>query len=133
MSRDDGDSADLTGLDPVRSGIEAGGFAEFYPTDWLRVRGEVRRGFRAHEGVVADVEIDAFADITPEVRISGGPRMSFASADYFDAYYGVSPAEVGSVGAQRLHAGQRHRIGRRRRCDRLEDHGQADDQRFCRV
>ena len=98
VSRDDGDSADLTGLDPVRSGIEAGGFAEFYPTDWLRVRGEVRRGFRAHEGVVADVEVDAFADITPEVRISGGPRMSFGSADYFDAYYGVSAAESAASG-----------------------------------
>ena len=133
LSRDDGDSADLAGLDPVRFGVEVGGFAEFYPTDWLRVRGEVRRGVRAHEGVVGDVEVDAFADITPEVRISGGPRMSIASADYFDAYYGVSAAEFGSVGPQPLHARQRREVGRRRRRDRLEDDRQADDQRLCRV
>jgi outer membrane protein len=97
-SRDDGDSSDLAGLDPIRSGVEVGGFAEFYPTDWLRVRGELRRGFRAHEGVVGSVAVDAFADITPEVRVSGGPRLSFASADYFDAYYGVSAAESAASG-----------------------------------
>lgn len=97
-ARDDGDSADLAGLDPIRFGIEAGGFAEFYPTDWLRVRGELRRGFRAHEGVAGDLEVDAFADITPEVRVSGGPRLSFGSADYFDAYYGVDATESAASG-----------------------------------
>ena len=44
--RDD-DSDDLNGLEPVKWGGELGGFAEFYPTDWLRVRGEVRQGVRA--------------------------------------------------------------------------------------
>lgn len=98
LPRDEGDSSDLAGLDPVPFGFEAGGFAEFYPTDWLRVRGELRRGFRTHEGVVGDVAVDAFADIAPEVRVSGGPRISFASADYFDAYYGVSAAEAAASG-----------------------------------
>ena len=98
MPRDAGDSPDLAGLDDIPFGVEVGGFAEFYPTDWLRVRGEVRRGFNAHEGVVGDVEVDAFADITPEVRVSGGPRLSVASADYFDAYYGVTPAEAAASG-----------------------------------
>ena len=97
-SRDDGDSSDLAGLDEVPFGVEVGGFAEFYPTDWLRVRGEIRRGFEAHEGIVGDIELDAFADITPEVRISGGPRMTIASADYFDAYYGVSAVESAASG-----------------------------------
>ncbi len=90
----DNDDAALSGLDPVRWGGEVGGFAEFYPTDWLRVRGEVRQGIRSHHGVVADVAADAFYDVTPEIRVSGGPRVSLASASYFDAYYGVSPAEA---------------------------------------
>lgn len=93
FSRDAGDSDDLAGLDPVRWGAELGGFAEFYPTDWLRVRGEVRHGIRTHDGVVAELRADAFHDVTPAVRISGGPRMTFASADYFDTYYGVTTAE----------------------------------------
>ena len=95
----DGDDADeLEGLDPVRFGAEIGGFAEFYPTDWLRVRGEVRQGIRSHSGVVADVRVDAFKDITPSVRVSGGPRVSFASEDYFDAYYGVNATESANSG-----------------------------------
>ena len=93
FARDAGDSADLAGLDPVRWGAEAGGFAEFYPLDWMRVRGEIRHGIRAHGGVVADFAADAFVDVTPELRLSGGPRLSLASADYFDTYYGVSAAE----------------------------------------
>jgi outer membrane protein len=95
----DGDDADaLQGLDPVRFGGELGGFAEVYPTDWLRVRGEVRHGIRSHNGIVADVSADAFYDVTDAVRISAGPRVSFASADYFDAYYGVNADEAAASG-----------------------------------
>ncbi len=53
--RDDGDSDDLKGLNDVDWGFELGGFAEFYPTDNIRGRVEVRRGIGAHDGVVADV------------------------------------------------------------------------------
>ncbi len=93
FTRDEDDSDALRGLDPVRWGAELGGFAEFYPTDWLRVRGEVRQGIRTHDGVVAELRADAFHDVTPAVRISGGPRLMAASADYFDTYYGVTPSE----------------------------------------
>lgn len=96
--RDGDDADDLNGLKDVDFGVELGGFAELYPTDWLRLRGEIRQGFGGHEGVVADFAADAFTDITPEVRISGGPRLSFASADYFDAYYGVDAAEAAATG-----------------------------------
>jgi MipA family protein len=95
----DGDTADeLEGLKPVKWGVEAGGFAEVYPTDWLRVRGEVRQGIRAHKGVVADISADAFVDVTPTVRISAGPRASFASKDYFETYYGVDAGEAVASG-----------------------------------
>ncbi|MDH6229884.1 outer membrane protein [Mesorhizobium soli] len=91
--RSSGDADETKGLDSVKWGLEAGGFAEVYPTDWLRVRGEVRRGFRSHSGVVTDVFVDAFQDVTSTVRISGGPRLQIGSAKYLDAYYGVTPAE----------------------------------------
>jgi outer membrane scaffolding protein for murein synthesis (MipA/OmpV family) len=101
----DNDIDDLKGLDPVRFGGEIGGFAEFYPTDWLRVRGEVRQGIRSHHGVVADVAADAFYDVVPEVRVSGGPRLSFASSDYFDAFYGVDATEAAASGLSEYHPG----------------------------
>ena len=91
------------GLDPVRFGAEIGGFAEIYPTDWLRVRGEIRHGVRSHSGVVADVAVDAFLDVTPSVRMSGGPRLSFASADYLESYYGVNATELAKSGLSEYH------------------------------
>lgn len=98
FERDEGDSDALKGLDPVRWGVELGGFAEVYPTDWLRVRGEVRHGARSHSGVVADLAVDAFLEVTDTVRVSGGPRISWASADYFEAYYGVDASESAASG-----------------------------------
>ncbi len=94
----DNDEDAIRGLDPIRWGGEIGGFFEFYPLDWVRMRAEVRQGVRAHKGVVADIAVDAFHDVTPEVRISGGPRASFASSKYFDAYYGVSADEHNRTG-----------------------------------
>jgi outer membrane protein len=98
FGRDGNDADELKGLDPVRFGGELGAFAELYPTDWLRVRGEVRHGIRSHNGIVADVSADAFYDVTDTVRISAGPRVSFASSDYFDAYYGVNADEAAASG-----------------------------------
>jgi outer membrane scaffolding protein for murein synthesis (MipA/OmpV family) len=103
--RDGGDADALKHLDPVRFGGEIGGFAEIYPADWLRVRGEVRQGIRSHHGVVADVAADAFQDVTPDIRVSGGPRLSFASSDYFDAYYGVDADESAASGLREYHPG----------------------------
>ena len=93
FGRDDNDSDDLAGLDPVRFGGELGVFAEFYPVDWLRLRGEVRHGIRSHDGITGDLAADAFMDVTPAIRVSGGPRASFGSDDYFEAWYGVSADE----------------------------------------
>jgi outer membrane scaffolding protein for murein synthesis (MipA/OmpV family) len=93
FGRDAGDSRELEGLDEIRFGAEIGAFAEYYPTDWLRVRGELRHGVHAHDGLIGDVSADAFVDVTETVRISGGPRLSFANTDYFDDYYGISPSE----------------------------------------
>jgi outer membrane scaffolding protein for murein synthesis (MipA/OmpV family) len=93
FQRDEDDADELEGLDEVRWGVELGGFAEVYPIDWLRVRGELRHGIRSHSGVVADVAVDAFMDVTDTVRVSAGPRISWATADYFEAYYGVDASE----------------------------------------
>lgn len=89
---------ELQGLYDVRWGGEVGGFFEFYPTDWMRARAELRQGIRAHNGIVADVAVDAFYDVTPQIRVSGGPRVSFATDGYFDAYYGVNAQESAASG-----------------------------------
>jgi outer membrane protein len=93
FTRDDSTSNDLRGLRSVPWGVEAGAFVDIYPTDWLRLRAELRQGIRAHHGLVGDLAADAFYDITPVWRISGGPRMSIASSSYYRAYYGVTQEE----------------------------------------
>jgi outer membrane protein len=98
LSRDDSESDDLRGLDNVPWGGELGGFVDLYPADWLRLRAEVRHGIRAHHGVVADLAADAFTDVTPTLRLSGGPRLALATAGYFDAYYGVDDEEAARSG-----------------------------------
>jgi outer membrane protein len=98
MPRDAGDSKDLKGLKPVKLGVEAGAFAEAYPSDWVRLRGEVRQGIRSHSGLVADLSADAFVDLTPEIRLSAGPRVTFASDDYMDAYYHVNAKQSAKSG-----------------------------------
>ncbi len=93
--RRDGDTdGRLDGLSPVPFGGEAGGFVEIYPTEGLRMRAEVRHGIRSHDGIVADLSADAYMNVTDRVQISAGPRLSWASADYFDVYYGVSGSEA---------------------------------------
>lgn len=92
--RDDGTHPAVAGLSPVKMGGEAGVFAEVYPSDFLRLRGEVRHGVRSHDGVVADVAADAFFDVTDTIQLSGGPRASWASAGYHEAYYGVDGNEA---------------------------------------
>lgn len=101
MPRDKDTSSDLRGLSRVKLGLEAGAFAEVYPTDWMRFRTELRRGIRSHDGIVADVAADAFADVTDTVRISAGPRLSFATEGYMDAYYGVNAKESARSGLKK--------------------------------
>lgn len=103
--RDEATDSRLRGLSPVKFGGEAGVFAEVYPTDFARLRAEVRHGLRSHNGVVVDVAADAFFDITQDVRISGGPRMTWASARYHEAYFGVDAAESAASGLRQYSPG----------------------------
>lgn len=89
---------ELQGLDDIPWGGELGGFFEFYPTDWMRARAELRHGIRSHDGFVGDIAVDAYRDITQNIRLSGGPRVSFASADYFETYYGVNAQQSAASG-----------------------------------
>lgn len=97
FARHDSDR-DLKGLGTVPWGGELGAFADFYPTSWLRLRGELRHGIRAHWGLVGDLSADAFYDITPAWRISGGPRMSLGTAGYFKSYFGVNALQSAASG-----------------------------------
>lgn len=94
-SRDSSSARALWGLNDVDYAFEVGGYAQWFPADWLRLRGELRYGFGGFDGVVADVALDAI-HFSPELwgaTFSAGPRMTLASSGYIDAYYGITPYE----------------------------------------
>ncbi len=103
--RDGSTHRDIDGLSKVRFGGELGGFVDVYPTDFVRLRGEMRRGIRSHDGVVVDLAADAFLDFSDTIRISGGPRLSWASRGYYNAYYGVDAAESAASGLSQYSPG----------------------------
>ena len=94
----------------TKLGAEAGGFVEFYPTSWLRSRIDVRRGVVTHDGVVADLKLDAFSNVG-SWTFGAGPRMRIASADYIRTYFGTAGAMPGTGGLlQRFNTGV-HTVG----------------------
>mgnify|MGYP002776793029 CR=1 FL=1 len=96
--RDAGTDNALQGLSEIKWGGELGGFADIYVTDYLRARAELRQGIRSHDGLVADIAVDAFTDVAPGLRVSAGPRMTYATSGYTQAYYGVNASESAASG-----------------------------------
>lgn len=91
--RSEGDSDRLRGLGKVSMSAELGGFAQWYVTDWLRVRGELRYGMGGFEGLMGDLAADVIVPFGERWRFAVGPRLSYASSGYLDAYYGVTPIQ----------------------------------------
>lgn len=89
-----GGSDALRGLGNIGAAAELGGFVEkrFGERRRWRLRAEVRRGLGGHEGVVAD------ASLTYQLRsgrtvINAGPRLSAASGDFMQTYFGIDPQQ----------------------------------------
>lgn len=93
--RDSSSAFALRGLSDIDYAFEVGGYAQWFPVDWLRLRGELRYGFGGFDGVVGDIALDAiyFSEPLGGITISAGPRMTLASSGYVDTYYGITPAE----------------------------------------
>jgi outer membrane protein len=103
--RSSGTNRALIGIPEPKFGAEAGGFVEFYPTSWLRARADLRRGFFAHDALVADVKLDAFTRIGAW-SLGAGPRMRITGADYVRTYFGTYGGWAGTGGLlQRFNAG----------------------------
>jgi outer membrane protein len=78
--------------------LEAGAFAEFWPTQWLRGRFEIRQGIGGHHGVVSDLMADVVVPVTPQLTLSGGPRATLASGQALSPYFSITPQESAASG-----------------------------------
>jgi outer membrane protein len=81
------------GLRPVDSAFELGASLDFWPTEFLRTRIEVKKGLSGHKGWIADVGADAVAMVGP-LTLGVGPRLGWGNETYMDTYFGVTPAEA---------------------------------------
>jgi MipA family protein len=96
--RREGDDPDLRGLGDVDWGAELGGFAEYWPVQWLRAHAELRQGVGAHHGLVSDVLVDAVWPVTPMLTLSGGPRLTAQSQKAVSPYFDVTAAQSAASG-----------------------------------
>jgi outer membrane protein len=96
-SRDEDDAID--GIGDVRRAIEVGAFAEAYLSPGLRARGEVRKGFGGHKGLLADLGADVIVGkVTDPLQFSIGPRARLADKKYVRAFYGIDAAQALGTG-----------------------------------
>jgi len=105
MGRDQSDNIRLRGLGDVDWAFEAGAFAEYWATDWLRGRVELRQGFGGHHGLISDVTADVVVPATSQLTLSGGPRLTLATAAAMDPYFSVTPVQAIASGLPVYDAG----------------------------
>lgn len=84
----------LAGLNSVDMAFEAGVTVD-YTVPFARAFVEVRQGFGGHQGQVVDLGAEGIFRPAPGLKISVGPRLSFASDDYMSTYFGVTKKEAG--------------------------------------
>ena len=82
----------LNGLGNVDYALQAGAFAEYWPAQWLRLRGEARQGFGGEKGVTGDLFLDAIVP-AGQFRFSAGPRLTLQSAAAIGPYFGITPSQ----------------------------------------
>jgi outer membrane protein len=87
--RDQDDNRALRGLGDVGFAVEAGGFIELWPVEWLRLRADLRHGFGGHSGLMADAGIDVVGRFG-QWTLSAGPRVSWSDDEYAQRYFGVN-------------------------------------------
>lgn len=91
-----GESDDLIGLGDIPAAAELGGFID-RRSGAFSVRAEARRGFGAHQGVIGDLSAN-YTRRFGKTLVTGGPRVTFATADYVERYFGVDAGQAAASG-----------------------------------
>jgi outer membrane protein len=93
-ARKSADTPALTGLSDVDLAIEFG--AEIsYEADYFRLHANLRRGFGGHEGWAGEAGADLIVRPMEGLRVSAGPRISYADNRYMDTYFSVPAGTAG--------------------------------------
>ena len=97
--REASDASELTGTETVDWALELG-VGIGYRYDWLRGTAEVRQGINGHDGQVIELGMDFITAPVDSLQLNFGPRLSWASGNYMDTYFGVTDAEASASGSR---------------------------------
>jgi len=100
--RESDDRAALHGLGNVPWAAELGAFAEYWFVPWVRGRAEVRQGVTGHHGLVADLMLDAVVPVSSQLTLSGGPRVTLASAAATSPYFSIDAVQSAASGRRSM-------------------------------
>lgn len=101
--RDSSKVSRFRGMNDIDYGIEPGAFLEYYPTEFIRLRGEARYGLWGSEGFSGTLAADGIL-IIDRLTILAGPRLELGDGKFTNTYFGVSTRESARVGVSRYKA-----------------------------
>ncbi len=78
--------------------VEAGAFAEYWPSQALRTRVELRDALFGAEGLIADLSADVVLHPAQRWTVTGGPRLSIADQTFMDSYYSITASQAATSG-----------------------------------
>jgi outer membrane protein len=78
----------------VKRTIEVGGFAEYLPSETVRLRADLRKGINGHNGLVGSLGADRIWRDGDRYVFSVGPRVLFSDAKFQRAYFGIDNAHA---------------------------------------
>jgi outer membrane protein len=73
----------------VPTTLEVGGFAEYQPSEKVRLRADLRKGLGGHDGLVGAIGADRIWRDGDRYVISLGPRILLADKSFQRAFFGV--------------------------------------------
>ena len=99
-----GDTDDLQGMGEINEAVELGGFVD-YQWQFLQTRLEVRQAIGGYDGLIADFGVNYLSRIGDDGYFSVGPRLTWASKDYNQTYFGVDATQSANTGLAQYNAG----------------------------
>lgn len=88
-----GNGHGLEGMRNIGYAGEGGGFVNFWPAPWLRLRLEALKGVVSESGLLINAGAD-FVTNTGPWMLTAGPRFRLADDTYAGTYFGVTPGEA---------------------------------------
>lgn len=73
--------------------LEGGGFLEYWPSEWLRTRLELRESFFGASGLLGILATDVVWRPDKTWTFSAGPRLTLADRRFMESYYGINAAQ----------------------------------------